>query len=412
MLRRIFFLLPLSLLVMLGVKAQYKIVVIGSSTAEGAGSWPIEDSSWVSRLRKSYNKNLTDGKDTLVYNLGKGGTTTFRARENGCPDCPATVQPDPLKNVTMAMSYSPDVLLVNFPTNDVANLYPTKTTMDNYRKYLEVSSSVIKNVIYLTPQPRSDLQPDQKTQIRAQVDSVLLNFPGKSLNVWSLLVDQDKVGFYNIASWVSAGDNVHVNNNGHRLIFEAVSTLLSASALPTKLTLFKALPKSNSIELNWETASEINNSHFEVERSTNGREFITIGRVKGKGNSQNTIRYKFTDASPYPGKNFYRLKQVDLDKQFNYSGVISAKIAVVAQTEILYPVPATQTLHVKLHADKKEDVLLNIIDRSGHSWASYKRIANTGNNVFTIPVATLASGNYVMQIRRESQITKRSFIKL
>jgi hypothetical protein len=134
--------------------------------------------------------------------------------------------------------------------------------------------------------------------------------------------------------------------------------------------------------------------------------------VKGKGNSQSLIKYKFTDQSPNSGKNFYRLKQVDLDKKFNYSQVISAKISASAHTEILYPVPATQTINVKLYADKKEDILLNILDRSGHARASYKRSANTGDNVFSIPVNTLMSGNYVMQIRRESHITKRSFVKL
>lgn len=412
MFRRLFLIFPLTLLVALGVKAQYKIVVIGSSTAEGAGSWPTEDSSWVSRLRKSLNKDASDGKDTLVYNLAKGGYNTYKARETGCSNCPASIQPDTERNVTKALSYTPDLMLVNFPTNDVANYFPTKETMDNYRKYLEVGNPTIKNIIYLTPQPRSDLLADQKTQIRAQVDSVLLNFPGKSINVWNLLVDRDQPGYYNIAAWVSAGDNVHVNNDGHRLIFQAVSTFLAASALPTKLTQFNALPKSHSVELIWETASEINNSHFNVERSTNGRDFTTIGTVKGKGNSQTLIKYKFTDQSPNPGKNFYRLKQVDVDKKFNYSQVISAKYSASAHTEILYPVPATQTLNVKLYADKKEEVLLNILDRSGHAWATYKRSANTGDNIFSIPVNTLVSGNYVMQIRRESHITKRSFVKL
>ena len=86
MLRRIFFLLPLSLLVMLGVKAQYKIVVIGSSTAEGSGSWPIPDSSWVGRLTKSFNLDPWDGKDTVVYNLALGGTTTYKGREIPRPE--------------------------------------------------------------------------------------------------------------------------------------------------------------------------------------------------------------------------------------------------------------------------------------------------------------------------------------
>ncbi len=412
MFRRIFLIIPLSILMVLGVKAQYKIVVIGSSTAEGQGSWPMEDSSWVSRLRKSFNRNTTDGLDTLVYNLALGGTNTFKGRENGCVDCPANLQPDPIRNVSMAMSYSPDLLLVNYPTNDVANLFPTKATMDNYRKYQQVGSSVIKNIVFLTPQPRTALQTDQKTQLRQQVDSVLLNFPGRSINVWSFLVDRDEPGYYNIESSVSAGDNVHVNNKGHRLIFEQVSTFLAAAILPTKLSQFNALAKSQSVELAWETATEVNNSHFVVERSTNGRDFQPIGEVKGKGNSSTTVRYRFTDRTPIVGKNFYRLKQVDLDKSFNYSKVISAKINSLAHTETIYPVPATQAVHIKLHADKKEPVQLNILDRTGNAKGSFNRIAEIGDNIFTIPVNTLISGNYVLQIRRESSITKRSFIKL
>ena len=70
------------------------IVVIGSSTAEGAGAWP-SDSSWVNRLRFSVRQNMADQADTIVHNLGKGGYTTFMGRENGFIPPPGFVGPDP-----------------------------------------------------------------------------------------------------------------------------------------------------------------------------------------------------------------------------------------------------------------------------------------------------------------------------
>src|SRR5690606_29273558 len=80
-------------------------------------------------------------------------------------------------------------------------------------------------------------------------------------------------------------------------------------ALPIELLRFDAIPGESDVKLEWETATELNNSHFEVERSADGRNFQQIGTVGGHGTTSQVIAYEFTDNSPLSGKSFYRLKQ-------------------------------------------------------------------------------------------------------
>ncbi|HLO82128.1 MAG TPA: SGNH/GDSL hydrolase family protein, partial [Chitinophagaceae bacterium] len=320
------------------------IAVMGSSTAEGAGAWPV-DSSWVSRLKLAVRTNLTDGKDTIVYNLGKGGTTTYVGRENSFVPPSGYMGPDPDRNINKALSLYPNIILVNYPSNDVANNMPTKTTMDNYRTYGKYASDAGIQIIFLTPQPRNSVGYDQQVQLRDQKDSVMNSFAGRAINVWDLLVGSDGL---TINPELSAGDGTHVNNKGHRLIFEQVSNFLAAASLPVKLSKFEAELADKKVELRWETSSELNNSHFIVERSLNARDFKAIGEVKGKGRSTTKVKYKFTDINPVSGKNFYRLKQVDLDGKSTFSQVIAVTIKAALAAESLYPVPATNSINLKI----------------------------------------------------------------
>ncbi len=93
--------------------------------------------------------------------------------------------------------------------------------------------------------------------------------------------------------------------------------------LPIELTSFTGLATQSGINLNWSTASEENNSHFEIERSADGQEYNPIGKVNGHGNSSVALKYSFIDVSPLQGINYYRLKQVDLDERFAFSNTIA-----------------------------------------------------------------------------------------
>lgn len=95
-----------------------------------------------------------------------------------------------------------------------------------------------------------------------------------------------------------------------------------SAALPVQLLDFTATRHSNTVLLNWKTASESNSSHFIIERSTDGKNFASIGTVAAAGTSNRIIAYQFTDAAPLEGNNFYRLKQMDKDGSPNLSQIV------------------------------------------------------------------------------------------
>jgi len=99
-----------------------------------------------------------------------------------------------------------------------------------------------------------------------------------------------------------------------------------SNVLPVQLTQFTATPKTNSVTLNWTTASEKDNAFFQIEHSVNGKDFKSIGSINGNGSSAQTISYSFEHNAPAEGVNYYRLKQVDVDGKFNYSTIKTAII--------------------------------------------------------------------------------------
>ncbi|MCB9188324.1 MAG: lamin tail domain-containing protein [Flavobacteriales bacterium] len=96
---------------------------------------------------------------------------------------------------------------------------------------------------------------------------------------------------------------------------------IGSTELPVELTVFEAKKNGSQVDLTWVTESEINVSHFVVERSKNGMEFQPILSAPAQGNSTSTIQYDRIDYNPLMGKSFYRLQSVDFDGSFEYSDV-------------------------------------------------------------------------------------------
>jgi hypothetical protein len=98
-------------------------------------------------------------------------------------------------------------------------------------------------------------------------------------------------------------------------------------ALPLSWLHFTAKNQHNRIVLSWGTAAENNTSHFEVQRNGHNDpfNFIMAGTVPAAGNSSVVKQYSFTDGSPSPGMNYYRIKQYDQDNRFTYSAIVAIK---------------------------------------------------------------------------------------
>ena len=97
----------------------------------------------------------------------------------------------------------------------------------------------------------------------------------------------------------------------------------AAPVLPVELTKFTAQQIGESITLNWETATELDNDYFAIERSVDGENFESIAQILGAGTSIVPQYYEFVDKNPTAATLYYRLKQVDLDGKFAYSEMVT-----------------------------------------------------------------------------------------
>jgi hypothetical protein len=97
---------------------------------------------------------------------------------------------------------------------------------------------------------------------------------------------------------------------------------IAINLLPVELTFFKGEIFGDLIYLKWQTASELNNVGFFVERSQDGLRWKEMDFIKGFGTTLETHDYKWADTTPDSGNNYYRLKQVDRDGTTNYSEIV------------------------------------------------------------------------------------------
>ncbi len=186
------------------------------------------------------------------------------------------------------------------------------------------------------------------------------------------------------------------------ITFDAITaSVCDAAALPLKLVSFDAVKTAdNNVSISWITGSEINVDHYDIEASVNGTAFYTVGSVASKNNSYAT-KYTIEDIRfNKTGLRFYRLKMVDKDGVFTYSGVRSIKFSDLANGLInVYPNPATNTINITINAATQQNLVMTIRNMVGQVIRERKQDAAIGINNFTEDIQTLSKGAYVLSVR-------------
>ncbi|MGB1019259.1 MAG: T9SS type A sorting domain-containing protein [Chitinophagales bacterium] len=180
-------------------------------------------------------------------------------------------------------------------------------------------------------------------------------------------------------------------SNGNFYYFENITPV---STLPVELLSFSAEPtQAETVALLWKTATEIANDGFEILHSTDAENWRSIGFVKGNGNTNEANTYDFMHKNPASKLNYYKLKQIDFDGQYEYSDIVRVNIkSGLMNTEIIavYPNP----LEDELNIDFEGEINIEVVNITGEVLIkSQEKMIN---------VKTLSSGIYFLRIYSEN----------
>jgi hypothetical protein len=189
---------------------------------------------------------------------------------------------------------------------------------------------------------------------------------------------------------------------------------LSTPTIPVEFTSFGAIYNKNDITLHWETATELNNKGFNVERRIDKNEWKSIVFIKGNGNSTSPKEYSYIDNDLFSGgtKFQYRLKQIDYDGSFEYTEIVEVE-TVPQQYELSqnYPNPFNPSTSIRYSIPKQSNVSLKVYDILGNEVANLVN-EEKDQGVYTVNFNAigLSSGIYFYTLRADGFVQTKKML--
>jgi hypothetical protein len=191
-----------------------------------------------------------------------------------------------------------------------------------------------------------------------------------------------------------------------------------SNSIPVELTSFTASVVDGNVVLNWITATELNNSGFDVERcslSAERQAWGKIGFVTGNGTSTEIHNYSFADQTPVVGNSYYRLKQINFDGTTEYSNIIDVTFGAVSEFALdqNYPNPFNPSTKIKYEIKEKSNVELKVFDLLGREIATLiNEEKPVGNYEIDFNASRLSNGVYFYRLQAGAFVQTRKMILL
>ena len=189
--------------------------------------------------------------------------------------------------------------------------------------------------------------------------------------------------------------------------------LVITSTLPVNFLSFEGEIDGPWNLLTWVTASEQNCDYYLVERSHDGVSFENIGKVNGGGNSETELHYRFFDKDPLFNTEYYRLKQVDFNGDFEYTPLVALTREDVLDIS-LYPNPADWSVNIDLKGIGESECNIVVLDANGKMVHQEQLTCSSSMKCsIQIPTTELDAGIYcaVIQDNTHGRTYQRRFVK-
>jgi 1,4-alpha-glucan branching enzyme len=185
----------------------------------------------------------------------------------------------------------------------------------------------------------------------------------------------------------------------------------TAVALPVTIVNFSGKEENNANLLSWQVGNEINLNYYELERSNDGQNFSFVANIKANG--QQFYSYVDANANSFFPQQYYRLKSVDMDGNFNYSGIIKIKTKNLSLWSAkVSPNPISEKIYLKIESPVEDKATVIITDLSGRRLYKEKIFISEGNNSFEMNKAVnFSNGTYFISIFSPQQTKTIKVIK-
>ncbi len=251
--------------------------------------------------------------------------------------------------------------------------------------------------------------------------------PSDAAGIANILIEQNHGVSVTGVPGTYNGTTVYINPADNDIIWNAANGVWEVSfdvtgfsgffmttttVVPIELVVFSGKLDKGATILNWTTSLEINTSHFNIQRSNNGRDFITLGNLPASGN-QGGSSYSYTDKNPAPGKNFYRLESVDVNGRKDYSDIILLSVEENKKTDFtLIPNPAHTQACISISGlvNGKTDIFL--YDLNGRKIRNIYSGESNNNASFstTFSVAGMKPGVYIVSVHSGNHYVRERLI--
>lgn len=181
-----------------------------------------------------------------------------------------------------------------------------------------------------------------------------------------------------------------------------IASAAGTTPLPIELLNFKASVCNNQVCLDWQTATEKNNDHFEVVRSTDGINWEVIKEVKGGGNSLGTLSYSELDQDPASGISYYRVHQYDSDQKSTSSPIVTIEFENSFSSDLkIYPNPFDEYVIAELPTRGTYDLL--ITNGIGETMSDNITITKIKKGMYKINTSLLPAATYYLRIKNSAE---------